>query len=54
MRLTGATFHLKDDLKRLGAKFCPKTKSWSYTKQENDSFQALEELLNSPKRRRKA
>lgn len=54
MTLSGPTFHFREDLKRLGATYCPKSKTWSFVKKENDGFQALEDFLKASKRPRKA
>mmetsp|Transcript_64875 Transcript_64875/g.152543 ORF Transcript_64875/g.152543 Transcript_64875/m.152543 type:complete len:204 (+) Transcript_64875:80-691(+) len=45
MTLTGPTFHIKEDLKKFGAKFDGGTKAWIITKQDNDSFEAVQAFL---------
>ena len=38
MTLTGPTFHFKEELKKMGAKFNGETKAWVITKKDNDNF----------------
>ncbi|CAE6927135.1 PARP1 [Symbiodinium natans] len=45
MTLTGPTFHIKEDLKKFGAKFNGETKAWVITKKDNDTFDDIEKFL---------
>ena len=45
MTLSGPTFHIKEDLKKFGAKFNGETKAWVITKKDNDSFEHVQKFL---------